>query len=102
MKPRHHLYLDDALTAELERLAKVPGASKSAIIADALQAYLTRGAAHEVDAVLKTRLAYIVTGDNAVDEASKLGLAAVSAALKARTTASAACFGSVSAVTAEP
>ena len=56
MKPRHHLYLDDALTAELERLAKAPGASKSAIIADALQAYLTRGAAHEVDAVLKTRL----------------------------------------------
>ena len=41
--------------------------------------------ARDIESVLKTRLAYIVTGDNAVDEASKLGLAAVSAALKART-----------------
>ena len=56
MKPRHHLYLDDALTAELDRLARKPGSSKSGIVADALRAYLTRGAASEVDAVLKTRL----------------------------------------------
>lgn len=56
MKPRHHLYLDDALTAELERLAKMPGGSKSAIVTDALRSHFTRGAAHEVDAVLKTRL----------------------------------------------
>jgi predicted transcriptional regulator len=56
MKPRHHLYLDDALTADLDRLARKPGASKSAIVADALRAYLARGAASEVDAVLKVRL----------------------------------------------
>jgi hypothetical protein len=56
VKPRHHLYLDDALTEELDRLARKPGASKSAIVADALRAYLARGATSEVDAVLKTRL----------------------------------------------
>jgi len=56
MKPRHHLYLDDALTADLDRLARKPGASKSAIVTDALRAYLARGATSEVDAVLKVRL----------------------------------------------
>ena len=56
MKPRHHLYLDDAITEELDRLAKRPGSSKSGIVADALRAYLTRGATREVDAVLKARL----------------------------------------------
>jgi predicted transcriptional regulator len=56
MKPRHHLYLDDALTADLDRLARKPGASKSGIVADALRAYLARGATSEVDAVLKVRL----------------------------------------------
>lgn len=56
MKPRHHLYLDDALTEELDRLARKPGTSKSGIVADALRAYLTRGATSEVDTVLKARL----------------------------------------------
>ena len=56
MKPRHHLYLDDALSKELDRLAEKPGSSKSGIVADALRAYLTRGAAKEADAVLKVRL----------------------------------------------
>jgi hypothetical protein len=56
MKPRHHLYLDDALTEELDRLARKPGSSKSGIVADALRVYLARGAASEVDAVLKVRL----------------------------------------------
>jgi predicted transcriptional regulator len=56
MKPRHHLYLDETLTEELDRLARKPGSSKSAIIADALRAYLVRGAGKEADAVLKARL----------------------------------------------
>ena len=38
-----------------------------------------------MDAALKTRLAYIVTGDAKVDEASQVGLAALSRALGART-----------------
>lgn len=56
MKPRHHLYLDDELTDRLEQLAARPGASKSAIVADALKARFARGAAIEIDPVIKARL----------------------------------------------
>ena len=56
MKPRHHLYLDDELTEQLEALAAKPGSSKSAIVADALRAYLARRAARELDDLLKVRL----------------------------------------------
>lgn len=56
MKPRHHLYLDDALTDQLEALAAKPGTSKSAIVADALRAYLARRGARELDDLLKVRL----------------------------------------------
>lgn len=56
MKPRHHLYLDDALTDELEKLAAKPGASKSAIVSDALRAFLARRGAKELDDMLKVRL----------------------------------------------
>lgn len=55
MKPRHQLYLDETLTAELEMLAAKPGTSKSAIVADALRAYLGRQGARELDDALKTR-----------------------------------------------
>lgn len=61
MKPRHHLYLDDELTAQLDRLGAKPGTSKSAIIADALREYLNRRATREVDDLLKTRLDRIST-----------------------------------------
>lgn len=56
MKPRHHLYLDDDLTARLDALAAKPGSSKSAIVADALRQYLTRRGAHSIDEVLRIRL----------------------------------------------
>lgn len=56
MKPRHHLYLDEELTAQLDMLGSKPGTSKSAIIADALRAYLNRRATREVDDLLKSRL----------------------------------------------
>ena len=56
MKPRHHLYLDDALTEQLDRLGGKPGTSKSAIVADALRAYLDRRAASELDALFQVRL----------------------------------------------
>lgn len=61
MKPRHHLYLDDELTARLELLGSRPGASKSAIVADALRQYLDRRASREVDDLLKVRLDRIST-----------------------------------------
>ncbi|MBR2270646.1 CopG family transcriptional regulator [Sphingobium sp.] len=56
MKPRHHLYLDEELTARLDMLASKPGTSKSAIISDALREYLNRRATREVDDLLKHRL----------------------------------------------
>ena len=56
MKPRLHVYLDDELNDRLDALAAKPGASKSAIVSDALKHFLARGAAAEIDAVLKVRL----------------------------------------------
>jgi predicted transcriptional regulator len=61
MKPRHHLYLDDELTAKLEALAAKPGTSKSAIVADALRSYLARRGARELDDLLKVRLDRVTT-----------------------------------------
>jgi predicted transcriptional regulator len=56
MKPRHHLYFDEQLTEQLEALASKPETSKSAIVSDALRAYLTRRASRELDDMLKIRL----------------------------------------------
>lgn len=56
MKPRQNLYLDADLCEELERLAKKPGTSKSAIVADALKAHLERRGAKELDDKFRQRL----------------------------------------------
>ncbi|MFT3997701.1 MAG: CopG family transcriptional regulator [Asticcacaulis sp.] len=56
MKPRHHLYLDDDLTTELEILAAKPGASKSAIVADALRQYMRNRGGNEQEQALRQRL----------------------------------------------
>jgi Arc/MetJ family transcription regulator len=56
MKPRHHIYLDDELTEKLDALAAEPGSSKSAIVSDALRAYLARRGARELDDLLKVRI----------------------------------------------
>lgn len=61
MKPRHHLYLDTDLTSQLDTLASKPGTSKSAIVADALRAYLARRGAKELDDLLKVRLDRVTT-----------------------------------------
>jgi predicted transcriptional regulator len=56
MKPRHHLYLDDALTERLNALAAKPGASKSGIVAAALKAFLDRKGESELDQQFRLRL----------------------------------------------
>jgi predicted transcriptional regulator len=56
MKSRLHLRLDDDLNERLDHLAAKPGASKSAIMADALRSYLNRKAGNEIDDLLKRRL----------------------------------------------
>lgn len=56
MKPRHNIYIDEETSAELEALAAKPGASKSAIISDAIRHYIRHRGAHEIDEALKIRL----------------------------------------------
>lgn len=46
---RHQFFLSEDLTERLETLAAKPGASKSAILADAVEAWLNRRGAHELD-----------------------------------------------------
>ena len=46
---RHQFFLSEDLTERLETLAARPGVSKSAILADAVEAWLNRCGAHELD-----------------------------------------------------
>ncbi len=55
MKSRRHMYLDNALTEELDRLAAKPGTSQSAIVSDALRAYFDNRGANALDERLRTR-----------------------------------------------
>ena len=55
-KVRHQLFLDADLTEKLEALAAKPGASKSAILADAIVAWLNRRGSHELDERFGLRL----------------------------------------------
>jgi hypothetical protein len=48
-KVRHQLFLDADLSEKLEALAAKPGVSKSAILADAVGAWLNRRGSHELD-----------------------------------------------------
>ena len=56
MKARLHAYLTNDVHDRLDLLAAKPGSSKSAIVNDALKAFFARGAASEIDAVLRVRL----------------------------------------------
>lgn len=56
MKWRLEISLDDDLHRWLDRVAARPGSSKTAIVSDALRAYLARGAAAAIDPMLRTRL----------------------------------------------
>lgn len=48
-KIRHQLFLPVGVSERLETLAAKPGASKSAILADAVEAWLDRRASHALD-----------------------------------------------------
>lgn len=56
MNGRHQIWLEPALGAELDRLGAKPGATKSAIVADALRAFFERRAGSAVDEMLRLRL----------------------------------------------
>lgn len=55
-KTRHQFYLPDALSAKLDALAEKPGASKTAILSEALSAWLERGALSDLDERFGPRL----------------------------------------------
>lgn len=55
-KVRHQLFLPADVTDKLEALAAKPGCSKSAILTDALVAWLGRRASHELDDRFGVRL----------------------------------------------
>ena len=55
-KIRHQFYLPGDLSRALDDLAAKPGASKTAILTDALRAWLDRKAAHELDERFGLRL----------------------------------------------
>jgi hypothetical protein len=56
MKKRHEFYLEGEVSERLATLAAKPGASKTAIMTDALKAYLDRRAANALDERFKARL----------------------------------------------
>lgn len=56
MKDRVELHLDRDLNEWLSRAAQRPGSSKSAVVGDALRAFLERGAATEIEQRLDQRL----------------------------------------------
>jgi Arc/MetJ family transcription regulator len=56
MKPRHHLYLDEELSAQLDALSVVPGTSKSSIVSDALRQYLKHRGGNEQEVAIRLRL----------------------------------------------
>lgn len=55
-KTRHQFYLPDDLSEMLERLSTAPGSSKTAVLTDALRAWIDRRAANEIDERFALRL----------------------------------------------
>jgi len=56
MKFEQHIYLDQALAEQLTALAAKPCTTKSAVVAKALEDYLTRTRNADIEPALKTRL----------------------------------------------
>lgn len=72
MKPRQNIYLDDDLSKHLETLAANPGSSKSAIIRDALTAYLARRGAKELQDTFSKRLEEISKQLNTIERQERV------------------------------
>jgi len=59
---RHQFYLSESLSERLDALAAAPGASKSAILADAVTAWLDRRGTHALDDRFGQRLDRLTNG----------------------------------------
>lgn len=71
-KVRHQLFLEADLSEKLEALAAKPGASKSAILADAVAAWLNRRGSHELDDRFGLRLNRISAQLNRIERDGQL------------------------------
>ncbi len=71
-KARYQLYLEPELSQRLEDLASKKGHCKSAILADALRAYLNRRGAKELDDLLGVRLGRLERDQQVVLESMAL------------------------------
>jgi hypothetical protein len=69
-KVRHQLFLDADISEKLEALAAKPGASKSAILADAIIAWLNRRGSNELDERFGLRLNRISAQLNRIERDS--------------------------------
>lgn len=67
LKTRHQFYLPDALSEKLDALTAAPGASKTAILTDALTAWLERRAGHELDQRFGPRLDRLSRSDERLE-----------------------------------
>jgi len=72
MKPRQNIYLDADLSQHLETMAAKPGSSKSAIIRDALTAYLARRGAKELQDTFSKRLDEISKQLNTIERQQRI------------------------------
>ena len=72
MKIRHQFLLTPALSERLDALAAAPGATKSAIVADAVAAWLDRRAAHALDDRFGVRLDRLTKGLSRIERNSQI------------------------------
>lgn len=71
-KTRHQFYLPDDLSDALDRLAKRPGASKTAILTEALRAWIEREGSRELDARFGPRLDRQLSAIRRVEEVTSM------------------------------
>jgi predicted DNA-binding protein len=66
-KSRHQFYLPDDLSEKLEAVAAKPGSSKTAVLTEALTAWLDRRAGHELDQRFGVRLDRLSRGQERLE-----------------------------------
>lgn len=71
-KVRHQLFLDEAASQRLEALAEKPGMNKSAVLADALKAWLDRRGRNELDDRFGQRLNRLSAQLNHIERDQKI------------------------------
>ncbi|HTM81927.1 CopG family transcriptional regulator [Asticcacaulis sp.] len=73
-KIRHQLFLDAPISQRLEALAEKPGMNKSAVLADAVKAWLDRRGTNELDDRFGQRLNRISAQLNRIERDQKIVL----------------------------